>query len=63
MDVISLSDARRGPDWCVGGMGRRGAHVKHVVHVSEAGRVETQRLVEHGRIRMRVLPSAKAGIA
>jgi len=53
VDVISLSDARRGPDWCVGGMGRRGAHGKQVVHVSEAGGVEAQRLVEHGRITIR----------
>ena len=39
-------------------MGRRGAHVKHVVHVSEAGGVEAQRLVE----RNRVLPSPKGGM-
>ena len=52
-----LSDARRGPDWGVGGMGRRGAHGKQVVHVSEAGGVEGQRLVE----RLRVLPSPKGG--
>ena len=53
----SLSDAQHGPDWSVGGMGRRGAHVKQVVHVSEAGRVEAQRLVE----RTRALPSPKGG--
>jgi len=39
-------------------MGRRGAHLKHVLHVSDAGRVETQRLVE----RVRALPSAKGGV-
>ena len=39
-------------------MGRRGAHLKHAVHVSDAGRVEAQRFVE----RIRVLPSAKGGM-
>ena len=39
-------------------MGRRGAHLKHVRHVSDAGRVEAQRLVE----RIRVLPSPKRGM-
>ena len=59
----SLSDAQHGPDWSVGGMGRRGAHVKQVVHVSEAGGVEIQRLVEHGQIWMKgVLPSPKEGM-
>ena len=53
-----LSDARRGPDWWVGGTGTRGAHLKHVLHVRDAGRVEAQRLVE----RIRVLPSAKEGM-
>ena len=44
-------------------MGRRGAHVKQVVHVSEAGGVETQRLVEHGQIRRYgVLPRPKGGM-
>ena len=33
-------------------------HVKHVLHVCDAGRVETQRLVECWR----VLPSPKEGI-
>ena len=40
----------------VGGRARaRGAHVKHIVHVRDAGRVEAQRLVE----RRRGLPSRK----
>ena len=54
-----LSDVQREPDWWVGGMGRRGAHRKHVLHVSDAGGVDVQRLVE----RVRALPSPKAGIA
>ena len=33
-------------------------HVKHVLHVCDAGRVETQRLVE----RRRRLPSPKGGM-
>ena len=33
-------------------------HVKHVVHVCDFGRVETQRLVEHRR----QLPSPKGGV-
>ena len=41
-----------------GGMGRRGAHLKHVLHVCDAGRVEGQRLVE----RLCGLPSAKGGM-
>ena len=53
-----LSDARRGPDWWVGGTGRRGAHLKHVLHVRDAGRVEAQRLVEL----IRVLPGPKGGM-
>ena len=52
-----LSDAQHGPDWGVGGMGRRGAHVKHALHVSDAGRVEAQRLV----VRLRILPNPKGG--
>ena len=40
------------------GPGMRGARPKHVTHVSNAGRVETQRLVEHRR----TLPSQKRGI-
>ena len=48
----SISDAQRGPDWGVGGTGRRGAHMKHVPHVWDVGRVEAQRLVE----RIRALP-------
>ena len=39
-------------DW---GQGTRRAHINHVGHVCDAGRVETQRLVE----RRRVLPSRK----
>ena len=39
-------------------MGRRGAHLKHVLHVSDAGRVDVQQLVE----RIRVLPSPKGGM-
>ena len=39
-------------------MGRRGAHQKHVLHVSDAGGVEAQRLVE----RLRQLPSPKGGM-
>jgi len=54
-----LSDVQREPDWWVGGMGRRGAHPKHLVHGSDAGGVDVQRLVE----RVRALPSPKAGIA
>ena len=40
-----------------GGMGRRGAHLKHVPHADDAGRVEAQRLVE----RSHALPSPKGG--
>eukprot|EP00964_Phaeocystis_antarctica_P048466 scaffold28065_cov57-Phaeocystis_antarctica.AAC.3 len=36
----------------------RGAHVEHVAHVRDAGRVEAQRLVE----RPRKLPSRKEGV-
>ena len=36
----------------------RGAHVEHVAHVRDAGRVEAQRLVE----RRRALPSRKEGV-
>ena len=36
----------------------RGAHVEHVGHVRDAGRVEAERLVE----RRRALPSRKAGV-
>ena len=38
--------------------GTRGAHLKHVAHVRDAGRVEAQRLVEG----VRVLPSQMQGI-
>ena len=41
-----------------GGQGTRGAHVEHVLHGCDLGRVEAQRLVE----RRRVLPSRKEGI-
>ena len=41
-----------------GGQGRRGAHLEHVGHGRDAGRVEAERLVE----RRRVLPSRKAGM-
>eukprot|EP00964_Phaeocystis_antarctica_P134211 scaffold98436_cov66-Phaeocystis_antarctica.AAC.2 len=50
---------RRAP--CDGGTGsignraRGGAHVEHVAHIRDAGRVEAQRLVE----RRRVLPSVE----
>ena len=54
-----LSDVQREPDWWVGGMGRRRAHPKHLVHGRDAGGVDVQRLVE----RVRALPSPKAGIA
>ena len=53
----SLSDAQHGPDWGVGGMGRRGVHVKHEPHARDAGGVEGQRLVEC----IRVLPNPKGG--
>jgi len=45
--------AGRGPK--CGGRGTHGAHLKHVVHVRDAGLVEAQRLVE----RRRGLPSRK----
>eukprot|EP00964_Phaeocystis_antarctica_P072327 scaffold44213_cov50-Phaeocystis_antarctica.AAC.3 len=41
-----------------GGQGTRGAHIKHVAHGCDAGRVEAQRLVE----RRRALPSQKKGM-
>eukprot|EP00964_Phaeocystis_antarctica_P130451 scaffold94312_cov54-Phaeocystis_antarctica.AAC.2 len=42
-----------------GGLGHvRGAHVEHLLHGCDAGRVEAQRLVE----RRRVLPSRKEGV-
>ena len=44
-----------GPNCGGSGQGTRGAHVKHVLHVCDAGRVEAQRLVERGR----ALPSRK----
>ena len=42
----------------VGGQGTRGAHVEHVAHGRDLGRVEAERLVE----RRRFLPSRKAGM-
>eukprot|EP00964_Phaeocystis_antarctica_P163846 scaffold140798_cov250-Phaeocystis_antarctica.AAC.1 len=39
------------------GQGTRGAHVEHLVHGCDLGRIEAERLVE----RRRVLPSRKAG--
>jgi len=49
------------PDSRIGAQGTRGAiaHPEHGVHVSDLGRVETQRLVEHRR----VLPSRREGHA
>ena len=47
-----------GPTQGCGGQGTRGAHVEHVAHVRDLGRVEAERLVE----RPRVLPSRKAGM-
>ena len=52
--------ARRWRKWharagALGAEGMRGAHVKHEMHVRDAGRVEVQRLVE----RHRVLPSRR----
>ena len=38
------------------GLGQGVGHLKHLLHVRDTGRVETQRLVEH-----RVLPSRKMG--
>eukprot|EP00964_Phaeocystis_antarctica_P127612 scaffold91274_cov63-Phaeocystis_antarctica.AAC.3 len=39
-------------------MAGRGAHVEHVLHVRDAGRVEAQRLIE----RPRLLPSREGSI-
>ena len=51
--------ARGGPDSRLHrGQGTRGAHVEHVLHVCDLGRVEAERLVE----RLRGLPSRKAGM-
>ena len=47
-----------GPTQGWGGQGTRGAHVEHLVHGRDLGRVEAERLVE----RLRFLPSRKAGM-
>ena len=52
------SGAQGGPDYGGCWQGTRGAHVKHVLHVCDAGSVEAQRLVE----RPRVLPSQKGSV-
>eukprot|EP00964_Phaeocystis_antarctica_P028390 scaffold16009_cov32-Phaeocystis_antarctica.AAC.1 len=49
---------RREPEWGSVGQCTRGAHIEHAAHVCDAGRVETQRLVE----RRRGLPSRKERI-
>ena len=48
----------KGPTQGCGSQGTRGAHLEHVAHVRDAGRVEADRLVELDR----VLPSRKAGM-
>ena len=52
------SSALRGPNCGGGWQGTRGAHLEHVLHACDAGRVEAQRLVE----RPRVLPSREGGV-
>ena len=47
-----------GPTQGCGGQGTRGAHLEHLAHIRDAGRVEAERLVE----RRRELPSRKAGM-
>ena len=47
-----------GPTQGCGGQGTRGAHVEHVAHGCDAGRVEAQRLVELRR----ALPSRREGM-
>ena len=47
-----------GSDLRLWGQGTRGAHHEHAFHVRDVGRVEAQRLVEHGR----ALPSRKEGM-
>jgi hypothetical protein len=45
------------PDWTLGGTAREGAaHVEHIVHVRDPGRVEGQRLVERRCLLPRVTP-------
>ena len=48
----------KGPSQGCGGQGTRGAHVEHVAHVRDLGRVEAERLVE----RRHALLSRKAGM-
>eukprot|EP00964_Phaeocystis_antarctica_P061806 scaffold36956_cov62-Phaeocystis_antarctica.AAC.4 len=57
-DVQGARSAQGGPNYVGCWQGTRGAHVKHSVHVCDAGRVEAQRLVE----RPRVLPSREGSI-
>ena len=47
-----------GPTQGCRGQGTRGAHVEHLVHGRDLGRIEAERLVEHRR----ALPSRKAGM-
>ena len=44
--------------WKAGGQGTRETHVEHIAHISDAGCLEAQRLVE----RRRLLPSRKESI-
>ena len=53
--LVTCSVSRLVSGWH--GQARR-AHLKHVLHVSDARRVDTQRLVE----RIRVLPNPKGGM-
>ena len=61
MGAAAVQAGRREGASCGGSLARggtRGAHVKHGVHVRDAGRVEAQRLVE----RQCILPSRKGSI-
>ena len=53
MAATQAACARGGPDSRLGGQGTRGAHVEHLEHVRDLGRVEAERLVEF----LRGLPS------